>query len=566
MPPLSQEFLHHLDQLMRETAESLHKELADHTNELVAAARKRNNSAGIPVAYSKASIDNFRTRVRATVDKYLHALESCGITVDGVVEREMLQKIHRLTQTHGSLTLPPMVRGPNVTAVKQSHAQTMAREASTLQREAANRLRELKMKASRNVPAPQPMTTPQPFIIASVAPTLAVLKALPMQEQMMLLLRRMVVLIPQMGSSGFSKHNLSMPGDQYGLARGFSDTERTAVVAHLLGAPWKRLEIDGYIADPSGSGWFTVTEEGVAAAKEALQVKPPTPPQPSGPGKVVEFEHPDRPVAFMSYSWETEEHKTWVLALATRLISEGGVNIILDQWYLHFGMDKTVFMEDGIENSDFVLVVCTPEYAKKANKRRGGVGYEAMIITGELAEDILTTKFIPVLRMGEWDKHSMPRWLRTKTGADMRGNPYSEEQFKRLVRELHGEYLKPPAAGPKPDFSGNRAPATPSATAAPAPAVQPIRTTDEPPLPQNAIAYAFYETKGPDAQRFKMYIRPVDSAKDVFSLETSDGERTQGTFYFVARDFVRFDRQYVSRGYIRTHKFNGTGRKDIDIP
>ena len=63
-----------------------------------------------------------------------------------------------------------------------------------------------------------------------------------------------------------------------------------------------------------------------------------------------------------------------------------------------------------------------------------------------------------------------------------------------------------------------------------------------------------------------MYIRPVDPANDEFSLETSDGEPTQGTFYFVTRDFLRFDRQYVSRGYIRTHKFNGTGKRDIDIP
>src|SRR5271165_3074879 len=111
MPPLTREFLYHLGKLMRETAESLHKELADHTNELVAAARKTNNSAAIPVAYSKASIDNFRTRVRATTEKYLDALENCGITVDGVVQREMLQKIHRLTHTHGSLTLPPCSEG-----------------------------------------------------------------------------------------------------------------------------------------------------------------------------------------------------------------------------------------------------------------------------------------------------------------------------------------------------------------------------------------------------------------------------------------------------------------------
>ena len=570
MPPLTREFLHHLDELMRETAGSLRKELADHTNELVAAARKTNNSAGIPVAYSKASIDNFRTRVRATIDKYLDALENCGITVDAVVEREMLQRIHRLTHTHGSLTLPPMLKGPNVTAVKQSHAMAMAREGTALQREGANRLRELKIKASRNVSVPKTMTQPPPppFTIASVAPTLAALKALPMQEQAMLLLRRLVQIYPTVRNRDkFHKGNILLPNDNWQIAMGFPVSENMAVRQHLLGGPWTRLVVDGYLVDPQGQGFYDISSEGFVAAEAAARPKQTEGEQAAQPGRMIQFDDPNRPVAFMSYSWETEEHKAWVLALATRLVSEGGVNIILDQWYLHYGMDKTVFMEDSIENSDFVLVVCTPEYAKKANKRRDGVGYEAMIITGELAEDILTTKFIPVLRIGEWDKHSMPRWLKTKTGADMRGNPHSEEQFKQLVRELHGEYLKPPAPGPKPDFSvGNRAPATSSAAPAPVTEVQPIQATSEPPRPENAIAYAFYETKGPDAQRFKMYIRPVDSANDVFSLETSDGERTQGTFYAVGRDFVRFDRQYVSRGYIRTHKFNGTGRRDIDIP
>ena len=115
--------------------------------------------------------------------------------------------------------------------------------------------------------------------------------------------------------------------------------------------------------------------------------------------------------------------------------------------------DKSIFMETGIAESDFVLIICMPVYATKANKRHGGVGYEAMIITGELAEDIQETKFIPVLREGEWNKTSMLRWLKTKTGADLRGNPYNEGQYNLLVRELHGEYLKPPAPGPKPDFS-----------------------------------------------------------------------------------------------------------------
>ncbi|TON86748.1 hypothetical protein CGH50_21300, partial [Vibrio parahaemolyticus] len=37
------------------------------------------------------------------------------------------------------------------------------------------------------------------------------------------------------------------------------------------------------------------------------------------------------PKVFFSYSHDSEEHKAWVLALATRL-EENGVAVTLDQW------------------------------------------------------------------------------------------------------------------------------------------------------------------------------------------------------------------------------------------
>ncbi|MGO9516605.1 MAG: TIR domain-containing protein, partial [Candidatus Korobacteraceae bacterium] len=277
---------------------------------------------------------------------------------------------------------------------------------------------------------------------------------------------------------------------------------------------------------------------------------------------LVEFDDPDRPIAFMSYSWETKEHEDWVLALATRLTETGGVNVILDKWHLRMGMDKTLFMEKAVAESDFVLIICTPTYAQKANERRGGVGYEAMIITGELAQDIQQTRFIPVLREGEWDKTSMPRWLSTRTGADLRGTPYDARQYDMLVREFHREYLKPPAAGPKPDFS-SVAPATSSAS--PAPAVQPRPLPAQNARRQNAIAHAFYETTGPNSTFFKMYVRPVDQAKDLFSLETSDGEVSEGSLSEVAQDFLLTDLKYRQEGYKRMNKGNSSGRRELDL-
>ena len=158
------------------------------------------------------------------------------------------------------------------------------------------------------------------------------------------------------------------------------------------------------------------------------------------------------PLAFLSYSWESEDHREWVLQLATRLQRDDGVEVILDRWHLLPGQDKTVFMENGIARSDFVILVTTPVDSKRADDRTGGVGYEAMIISGALAEKIDQKKFIPVLRNGDWTS-SLPIWIKSRLGVDLRGNPYSETSYHDLLRALHQEPLRPPPIGPKPVFS-----------------------------------------------------------------------------------------------------------------
>lgn len=109
-------------------------------------------------------------------------------------------------------------------------------------------------------------------------------------------------------------------------------------------------------------------------------------------------------------------------------------------------------MEQGVKSSDFVIVVCTPKYAERANSREGGVGYESAVITAELARRIRANKFIPVLRSGDWDS-ALPTYLGSRAGVDLTGEPYSEDEYERLLRVLHGEPIQPPPVGKKPDFS-----------------------------------------------------------------------------------------------------------------
>ena len=246
------------------------------------------------------------------------------------------------------------------------------------------------------------------------------------------------------GTGGFSKHNLTMPGDSYGLAAGFPDTENEAVRHHLLGGPWTRLVNEGFLVDPRGSGFFEVSEEGLAANTK-LSMNTPVP--------KASRRHTYR---FHFILLGQRCHKDWVRSLPRSYVSQG-VKVILDQWELTAGGDRTHFMESNIVASEFVIIVCTPTYAIKGNKRDGGVGYEAMIITSQLAQRIPQDKFIPVLRSGNFDDSAVPVWLQSKIGIDLRGDPYDQKQYEILLRTVHRANDVAPPIGPKPVFAANRA-------------------------------------------------------------------------------------------------------------
>lgn len=298
------------------------------------------------------------------------------------------------------------------------------------------------------------MSHPQLFTIASVADTLADLKRLPLPEQATALLRRLTHIYPQVrNTGGLHKGNFLLPNDPYGLATGFDISENMPARIHLLGTPWNRLVNEGYLVDPQGNGFFSISDEGMGALGK-FGPDPLAPPAPVGTGDGRS------PRAFISYSWDSEPHRAWVATLAKKLQGEHGVEVILDQWHLTPGGDKSQFMESSITSTDFVLVVCTPEYARKSNSRTGGVGYEAMILSTQLARQIAQGKFIPVLRAGDWDS-SLPIWIQSKLGVDLRGDPYPADQYELLLRVLHKALIRPPKIAPRPSFLDSASPVVP---------------------------------------------------------------------------------------------------------
>lgn len=151
------------------------------------------------------------------------------------------------------------------------------------------------------------------------------------------------------------------------------------------------------------------------------------------------------PKAFISYSWEDEEHRTWIRDFATRLRADG-IETTIDQWSAIPGDQLPDFMEKTIRLSDYVLIVCTPKYRQKSNNRQGGVGYEGDIMTAEVFASANHRKFIPILRKSSWPE-SAPAWLVGKYFIDLSASPYSEERYCELLTTIHGTRNTPPPVG-----------------------------------------------------------------------------------------------------------------------
>jgi len=159
------------------------------------------------------------------------------------------------------------------------------------------------------------------------------------------------------------------------------------------------------------------------------------------------------PKVFISYSHDNEQHKSWVLTLATRLVANG-VDVILDQWDLTLGSDLPKFMETGLTSARTVLAVCTAEYVKKANTGNSGVGYEKMILTGQLMQNITDDRIIPVIRSNT-STPPVPTFLCSRVYIDFRDDLGHEARYAELLRDIHGQQIMPrPPMGPNP-FAAN---------------------------------------------------------------------------------------------------------------
>lgn len=154
------------------------------------------------------------------------------------------------------------------------------------------------------------------------------------------------------------------------------------------------------------------------------------------------------PKVFISYSWSSEEYKSSVLHLATKLRRDG-VDVILDRWDLKSGNDKYYFMENSIAIADKVLILCDSRYVEKANSRVGGVGDETAIITPDIYGNNKQEKFIPVLMEGP---SVIPKYLKGRIGVDLTPGEFNKK-YKELLRVIFEKPIeKKPTLGQQPKW------------------------------------------------------------------------------------------------------------------
>lgn len=153
------------------------------------------------------------------------------------------------------------------------------------------------------------------------------------------------------------------------------------------------------------------------------------------------------PRVFVSYSWSSPTHESWVLNLATRL-REDGVDVILDKWDLKPGHDAYAFMESMVSDPTVtkVVMICDKTYTEKANARSGGVGTESQIISPELYKSSTQDKFAAAITEEDESGNAyLPVFYKSRIFFDFRSADKFEEGYEQLLRWLvdRPQHVKP---------------------------------------------------------------------------------------------------------------------------
>ena len=147
------------------------------------------------------------------------------------------------------------------------------------------------------------------------------------------------------------------------------------------------------------------------------------------------------PRVLISYTASSPGTRQWVDELF-RFLRKHGINARLDTYFLRTGMNVVQWMCNELALADRVILVCDEQYAARADRQHGGVGWETMIIQGDMYADMYRdrpedapAKYIPVVRSPDLDA-GLPAYL--KPMLVLRCPPgRAEDQFRhQLLDEI----------------------------------------------------------------------------------------------------------------------------------
>ena len=107
-------------------------------------------------------------------------------------------------------------------------------------------------------------------------------------------------------------------------------------------------------------------------------------------------------------------------------------------------MDLPQFMTNELSLADKVIIISNEKYAEKADGRTGGVGWETMIIQGDMARQPADSKKYIVIVTSDNLDEGLPIYLKSKYVIHWNGNDKEKINRQRLLSELLNVIEEPP--------------------------------------------------------------------------------------------------------------------------
>lgn len=146
----------------------------------------------------------------------------------------------------------------------------------------------------------------------------------------------------------------------------------------------------------------------------------------------------ERIKVFVSYSWDSEEHRAWVKKFVDSLEEIEEITTVWDGYDLDSLIDKNYFMENATHDADFIVAITTCAYKAKADERQGGVGIETFLMSAVHWTGMLKDKRSRIIAVQREPK-STPRYLEGKFHVDFSHDAQFPTKFAELVSLLQGK-------------------------------------------------------------------------------------------------------------------------------